>query len=159
MKKFSELQVNDYIYYICECCDVTIVYRITSIDKGSTQTILLMKEFGNDGGTRQLNIPNNELDQWKHITSGSNKGSFWFQTEWTIPDDDVEGYYIDKKSSNIIQREYQVIQKSIFEMKSYNFGLDKSLFKTGKILIQRMTDGEYFIIGKNDFDRFFKRIY
>lgn len=63
MKKFSDLQVNDYIYYICECCDVTIVYRITSIDKGSIQTTLLMKEFGNDGGTRQLNIPNNELDQ------------------------------------------------------------------------------------------------
>ena len=47
MKKFSELQVNDYIF---ECCDdfprMTVAYRITSINKGSTQTILLMKEFG-----------------------------------------------------------------------------------------------------------------
>ena len=47
MKKFSELQVNDYIF---ECSDdfprMTVAYRITSINKGSTQTILLMKEFG-----------------------------------------------------------------------------------------------------------------
>ena len=47
MKKFSELQVNDYIF---ECCDdfprMTVAYRITSINKGSTQTILLIKEFG-----------------------------------------------------------------------------------------------------------------
>lgn len=160
MKKFSELQVNDYIF---ECCDdfprMTVAYRITSINKGSTQTILLMKEFGNPGGTRHLNISNNELYQCKHITSGFCNHNYWFQTEWTIPDNGVYGRYIDKTSSNIFQREYQVVQEKVFEIASYNFGQDKSLFKTEKLLIQRLPDSEYFIIGKNDLDRFFKRIY
>lgn len=156
MKKFSELQVNDYIF---ECRDdfprMTIAYRITSIDKGSTQTTLLMKEFGNTGDPRHLKIPNNELDQCKHMTNHN----YWFQTEWTIPDNGVYGRYIDEASSNIFQREYQVVQENVFEIASYNSGQDKSLFKTEKLLIQRLPDSEYFIIRKNDLDRFFKRIY
>lgn len=85
MKKFSELQVNDYIF---ECCDdfprMTVAYRITSINKGSTQTILLMKEFGRPECIRHLYISNNELDQCKHITSGFCNHNYWFQTEWII---------------------------------------------------------------------------
>ena len=118
-----------------------------------------MKEFGKPEGIRGLYISNNELDQCKHIPSDFCNHNYWFQTEWIIPDNGVYGRYIDKDSSNIFQREYQVVQEKVFEIASYNFGQDKSLFQTEKLLIQRLPDSEYFIIGKNDLDRFFKRIY